>query len=142
MKNINVKEFYTQDDFDGFVRIAKLVDFNNMDKEQFEKLRENYNPNYDFDKDMEGFKKSSFVFSEKETSLNIVIFDIVFAFITSLLSGYMAGKIYREGIYLLLPFVVLAVLFVIHSLREFELYYYMYIQAKRIEKVIKEIMGN
>lgn len=142
MKDIKVKEFYTQDDFDGFVRIAQAGNLNCMNEEQFEKLRENYNPSYDFDKDMEGFKKSSFVFVEKQESLHLMIFNIVLAFITSLLSGYMAGEIYREGIYLLLPFVVCGVLFVIHLLKEFETFYYMYFCAKEIEKVIKEIKGK
>ena len=40
MKDIKVKEFYTQDDFDGFVRIAQAGNLNCMNEEQFEKLRE------------------------------------------------------------------------------------------------------
>ena len=85
--DINVKEFYTQDDFDGFVRIAKLVDFNNMDKEQLEKLRENYNPNYDFDKDMDSFTVTSILHSliYRDIKLKIYYYLLILSMLLMLL---------------------------------------------------------
>lgn len=137
MKKVKAKEFYTQEDFETFKKVHKImiVDNDINSEEDLEKIKESYVG--DFEKDFTSFYKSSLLHQTKNLHRNMCCIDFVLALISSFVLGVLFNGIVSEGLYLLLVPFALNLYAVIYVLRDFSECLYYYHCAKEIEKVSK-----